>query len=495
MNEISLRNLKDKEQSDVVNTPRSLEACNREGIRPEELLYAPVEEFARPNLPKEIQYMNYEFYEFQRKKLLLIAKKAYSELRAKKKRSRSQTSTKLSRIVTNETQRIREKNLKQMSKLINYKLDTIRYAIEGETAKSNIDINRNSASSSNIKRENPSEKSKPYESTARMSQTSRSGAIINDFTVTAKSFNLKRDAELIEKERNEKEKQLEYERQRNVEIELRRKRADEKLQEHIARAKMLKELDTKKKIQAISKKEEATNNKLRKIFSSRAEMREKKTIEAQEKFSRVVSCRLQFDEYLQGIRDQVVKEENEKIAAHSRNKLKLKQDIKEKFVNKNRQWDMKSKRSRDKIEKNMEEKKEKKLDEIKMKEKKMINRKDYEEKMEDFTRERNKLKEIEKNWNIERVNRKEEFLKNEMLINIRNNNLKVQNIQSVREHMQRLRYDLTIQTESQKNRIDSAIYMMAVQKKLNLSQLQEIINTNSYSPRASQDKLILEKKF
>ena len=116
----------------------------------------------------------------------------------------------------------------------------------------------------------------------------------------------------------------------------------------------------------------------------------------------------------------------------------------------------------------------------------MLRKKNEEAKKYDFSKEKNKLKEIETNWNIERVNRKEEFAKNEILNRIELSNKKVLSLQSAREFMQRYRYDINLQSESQKLQIDNAIYMMGVQKKINIGKLKEIILSERLSPDLSK---------
>lgn len=457
---VSLKNLKEKEQNLIVNTPKSLEACYAEGIRPEELLYAPIEEFARNGLTKEIQQMNYEFYESQREKLLKIVRKRYELISNPTKRCRSQESLHISELILSGTQKIREKNLKQISKFVNYKLGNIRPV-----------INDKSNDTNNVTLPKGKE---AHLNTARESQTSRAPRKKEVFLASAKSFNINRDADLIASEKREYEKKMFHEKQKNIEIDERRKKTSEKIQEHIMRAKMIKAKDNEIKLEIIAKKESAVQKKIQENQRNREEKRSKNNAKSQEKFFRVVSRKLEFDEYIGGIRDKIVREENEKIKNHDQKKQKLQEEQLGKICNKNQEWNVKSKIFREKIDKKIEEKKEKIRRELQIKEKKLQDRKNEAYRNIDFTKERNKLKEIEKQWNIERENRKEEFVKNELMNDIKNNGRRALELQSAKEYMQKLRYNLTVKVETQKARINEAIYMMAVQKKYNLDQLSEI---------------------
>jgi len=72
----NLETFPDFERSKVVNTPRSLEACKREGVLPPELLFRPVETFAKPGQAKEVTQAMYEFFEAKRMESLQAVRKA-----------------------------------------------------------------------------------------------------------------------------------------------------------------------------------------------------------------------------------------------------------------------------------------------------------------------------------------------------------------------------------------------------------------------------------
>ena len=71
---ISLESLEEYEQRRTVNTPRSLEACFREGIDPSELLYRPPEDFYEQGLSPRIQELNFNLFEAKRKDSLNLAR-------------------------------------------------------------------------------------------------------------------------------------------------------------------------------------------------------------------------------------------------------------------------------------------------------------------------------------------------------------------------------------------------------------------------------------
>lgn len=71
---ISVKDLEDNPWAP--NSPRTLEACKREGIEPGELVHRPYEEFASKVLPEELAKMRYDYYENKRQELIKIIKKA-----------------------------------------------------------------------------------------------------------------------------------------------------------------------------------------------------------------------------------------------------------------------------------------------------------------------------------------------------------------------------------------------------------------------------------
>ena len=50
----------------IVHSPRSLEICKQEGVKPSSLLYRPLEFFSAPGKPKSIQHQEYELFNNQR---------------------------------------------------------------------------------------------------------------------------------------------------------------------------------------------------------------------------------------------------------------------------------------------------------------------------------------------------------------------------------------------------------------------------------------------
>jgi len=79
-------NLVDFPEYDVdvqLTSPRSLRACAKEGVEPLMLVYKPLETFAEKNLSPRLVKLRYDFFEAKRKDLLTACRRARSQLMAK----------------------------------------------------------------------------------------------------------------------------------------------------------------------------------------------------------------------------------------------------------------------------------------------------------------------------------------------------------------------------------------------------------------------------
>jgi hypothetical protein len=78
---ISLTNFdENRKKPPFLTSPRSLDACDRQGIRPEELLYRPSQFFFEKGVSDEIIQMRYEHYESRRKEKLAHVRTEYRSI-------------------------------------------------------------------------------------------------------------------------------------------------------------------------------------------------------------------------------------------------------------------------------------------------------------------------------------------------------------------------------------------------------------------------------
>lgn len=79
----SVEDIDDLETGDIINSPRSIEACLREGISTKDLIYIPESQFSFNSYPNSLKSLHYEFYEARRRELLFNVRKTRKELISK----------------------------------------------------------------------------------------------------------------------------------------------------------------------------------------------------------------------------------------------------------------------------------------------------------------------------------------------------------------------------------------------------------------------------
>jgi hypothetical protein len=458
MKSVSLKNYGEKLETERLNTPLSLEACYREGIDPEDLVFYPFEDFARPNTQKTIQKMNFDFYETQRQKLLKIVKKQYQSLLKTHKRTRSHKSVLLGELVSEEIERLKQKKMKYISKLVNFKLGNIKNTVEGSKTEENFKMSSTVSSRFNL------------------ASTSREFSKNNEEVQTVFKKNLEKDAALIREERIKQQKMMENEKARIIDAEKRRKEAELKLAEHLRRVRIMRERENQEKQEKIQKKMKQSEKKLQSLELKRTEDKQDKILKGKERISRVISLKNVYEETIKEIRDQIMKKENEKIEHHVGKKNKNREEFLIRIKEKNKQHDIKSKISREKIEENIEERKRMTLENFKSMSQKLDNLKTERKEHQDMMKQKNKLREVERNWNFERAQKKEEFYRKEVMDGIKSSLVRVQNIESARDFMRRFRYDLNVKTQASRAKIDQEIYLMEVKKKYDIDKINQILN-------------------
>lgn len=79
----------------VIASPRSLQACKTEGVLPQELIFRPIETFQEKNLSPRLVKLRYDFFEAKRRDLLAASRKAREQIVSEEKREKegSQLST------------------------------------------------------------------------------------------------------------------------------------------------------------------------------------------------------------------------------------------------------------------------------------------------------------------------------------------------------------------------------------------------------------------
>ena len=248
---ISIEDIGLFETEKLINTPRSLEACKKEGIEPEDLLYLPLEFFCQEKWPKEIQVLYYEFFEYKRKLLL----KSIKEIRegiiketSKNRKSYSSSVYSEKMKLDQEIIKCKEKQKKNIGKI----LSTERNILKEMAQKHKEYLNNLQLSEEKKKNKAKLDKQKIEEKRIKEIQKCNSliGKLKSDKKIALEIFNNKLKFKTIEEM---------IEEQKSKEKELLKKQSEQKMKEHLYKmeeylAKMREEKQKKIKSKEIIEK-------------------------------------------------------------------------------------------------------------------------------------------------------------------------------------------------------------------------------------------------
>ena len=222
---ISIEDIGLFETEKLINTPRSLEACKKEGIEPEDLLYLPLEFFCQEKWPKEIQVLYYEFFEYKRKLLL----KSIKEIRegiiketSKNRKSYSSSVYSEKMKLDQEIIKCKEKQKKNIGKI----LSTERNILKEMAQKHKEYLNNLQLSEEKKKNKAKLDKQKIEEKRIKEIQKCNSliGKLKSDKKIALEIFNNKLKFKTIEEM---------IEEQKSKEKELLKKQSEQKMKEHL----------------------------------------------------------------------------------------------------------------------------------------------------------------------------------------------------------------------------------------------------------------------
>lgn len=460
------------ETEKTVGTPRSLEACKREGITPKDLIYKPLEYFKQTDLVPEIQSLYYEYFENKRKQLIESVKNTRKNIIDDQKSTKSRASSIIEEEmkISQHLEKTRNKNAKHISKIL-----TTEAVVKRE-----MDLRHQEHIEQFIRNQ---EKIKEKANKSReMLEIQR----IKDMEKQkALSEKLKQDKKLLaEKCKNESQyKSLEnyIEEQKQKEREFIRQQKKKKYQEHLEKVEehlaKIKE-EREKKIKEKDLKEQKRQVKLRdEVKTARIKIRAKSQKLEQKRIylmMRVEEEMLKKKEYYEMKMNeewnksaQFLESQNQKI------KEKYKAMSQERLRRTTMAWTV------------SEEIIDKKRLKIKTKNEELLKRKEEIEELQkqnaEIRKHKNLLKQFNKEWNIMRERKKKEYEEKQIRKKIEEENKRVEGLMNMRKKMFELRKSVSQQEVSQKEKIQEAFYQMSVSKKWNRNSLTRALNsTNEY---------------
>mmetsp|Transcript_13018 Transcript_13018/g.24177 ORF Transcript_13018/g.24177 Transcript_13018/m.24177 type:complete len:519 (-) Transcript_13018:3071-4627(-) len=464
---VSLGTLGEFEQDRVVNTPRSLEACRREGIDPEELLYIPPEAFTQPHLSVRLQHLHFEFFEAKRKEIVEIVKRARERVIEEEEgsihKSRSTGSIKAhQKMFGSVVEQAKEKHLKMITRLLNYEslateklqemqaqeLEQAKLAAKKE--KQRVKQERKAAEEKRLLDIKKLEEAKEEERQAKkkavklfqqdMDEAMRRQAQEDqEAQIRAKKKaknEAKRIKHLIKMEENLSQQQAEREAKflaKQAAEEERQRKLEQKKEKLKKKLQKIGKLREQKRSQVIDNVEARIDMK-RQIFEQRQEELQRKARRYQHQLTTSVE-RLKS---LSAERDDKIIRTRELAEQIQEEKRKL-------ILQKSQEADIKVEKVKEILSENIEFKKHEEM-----------------------------LRSLKKEWNVRRRRRKEDYMKSKVKQKMIEDERRIQHFLKDRDFMIKQRQDFNTKHMLQKYEIKQALLRMAVTKKWDTEFLKSI---------------------
>jgi hypothetical protein len=464
---VSLTSLDEFEQHRLVNTPRSLEACRREGIDPEELLYIPPDAFTQPHLSVRLQQLHFEFFEAKRKEIIAIVKRerenVVEEGLASVHKSSSTGSIKAhQKMFGSVVEQAKEKHMKMITQLLGYE---------------------------SLATEKLQERQAQELEQARIEAKREKERVLNERKAAEEKrlLEIKKLEQIREEERLDKrralrlfEKDLEEELARQMQEDNEAKqRAKNKEKNEAKRVKHLQRMEAN----LLAQQAEKEAKLLAKLASE--EERQKKLEEKKEKAKRRLRKlgRVRQEKRYQVIDNIESQIEQRRQEFERRQELMMKksrryQDDKvqsvEHFKSISAERDDKIQRTRELAEQILEERRKLIMQRSKEADLKVERQKQLLAENIEFKKHEEMLRGLKKEWNVRRRRRKEEYMNSKLKAKMSDDEKRIRRFLKDRDNMIKQRQDFNSQHMLQKSEIKQALHRMAVTKKWDTDFLKSI---------------------
>lgn len=478
---ISLESLAETEQNQLVNSPRSLEACKIEGIEPRELLYIPPEAFGQVDFSDQLQQLHYGFFEAKRKDIIALVRQTRQNLIEVHERSACRASSKASltlhqKIFGSDIERAREKHIRTISKLLSYETTAAeklqeQQRLEAETAKKEAKLAKKRVKAERLLAEE-----------RRLAELQRAEEALEEERAAKKATLNLMQQDLDESMKRHKAEKIEAKlrEKRRIENEAQRMKHYQRMEARISELQAAREL----KLLAKQAKEEERERKLEANRSSTKLRLKSLTQNREDKRQRVID-KLESQIYMRRLEYEQSQEQN--YAKHSR----LMQD-KALSISHIRdlsaQRDEKIAKTRKAAEKILEEKRNKILIKAEEADRKVEKQRRLIAEALEYKKHEETLQRMKKEWFVVRKRRKEEYLIAVTKEKMQEEERRVQQFLRDRDIMIKKRQELNDQQMLQKNEIRQALNKMAVTNKWDPDFLQTLRHDDHSTRTATTQK-------
>jgi hypothetical protein len=489
--EISLADFPEHPDSQVQLTPRSRTACDMEGVDPVDLVYRPIESFADGQVSARLVKLRYDFFEAKRKDLLMLATKARERVLNDRRATRPRSSS-ATRSTENSTRASSDWGILNMEreKLARFQQGERKWLENCLTHELRL-LKQLEADDHRLSEES-------NDSLAKMMEESRRIKEMNDRR-RGIDEQKQRVAEAQQELEREKAKQAFVQHQE----ELRKAQESELNKKRIAHLKSVRDAEERrqKELEKKRQQDQLWNEKQHALRSM--ELHDKERIKI------IDGCR---DSIMKRLHEKMVNKQSRVMKSIEKNKLienERKQQLLKKLTadkhrderleeSKRNQLEMSAKKSLQLMLKRkfIQDESQRKLDMRRKQivqhqteiEQRLVEHEGKKMKYLEFKRELELLKEQNKQMNVDRQRKKEQYLRDTYATKVVEKDSKIENIFTERNRLWEERRKIAMQHQKSRDHVKRAIMEMRIKSKMDSKTLEEYVGAVLSPPRKCTQK-------
>ena len=455
---VTIDDISDLEEDLIVNSPRSIEACLREGIKPKDLLHIPEEEFTDYGLSNQVKHLHYEFYEAKRKELLYSVKRTRKNIISESEgQTRSSTAVQIFSQNSKQAERAKAIKIKQVCKKLERE-ELARYVLKQRNIERNLSYEKtvlaNWMQAEKIKKIND----RNWEKHLKLKKKIEKESIENESIRMSLTMKLMKESENLLSLEKEKLVTIENKRRNH---ETKTKKYNQKMEKRWEKIQKLRELNLiEKDFLEKERREKIILNKVKKqkILEAQWNAKIKKKEEMKRKINEDILQR-QIEYYrLKEIKDKRFEELQIDFPKVHRIESCKWYETDKNCENENLQ-------KMQKLEKKNQES-EARIHKIKKEEKRKI----------EYKKQLNTLKKLKQDWNLQRIQNKDEYMKSLSKLKFEAKFQEVSRMEYLKTQQIERSLEYNAKEEIQNQKLDERMLKMITTKIWNKNELLNVIN-------------------
>ena len=488
--EISLIEFPEQTEPLIVLTPRSRTACDMEGIDLQDLVYRPIETFAEGQTSPRLIKLRFDFFEAKRKDLLILAIKARDRVLNDRRMHRPRSAS-ATRSVDGSTKASSDYGILNMEreKLARFQEGERKWLENCLTHELRL-LKQLEADDHRLSEESHDNMSKMIEESRRIKEMNDRRRVIEE--------QKQRVTEAQQELEREKAKQAFVHHQEELrkaqEAEMNKKRLAHLKSVRDAEARRQKELEKKRqqdqlwiqKQEALKSMEEHDQQRIKIIDACRDNIMKRLHEKMMNKQTRVTKS-IEKNKLIENERKQQLlkkltadKHRDERLEESKRNQLEL-------SAKKSLQLMLKRKFIQDESQRKLDMRRKQIVQHQTEIEQRLMEHEEKKTKYLEFKRELELLKEQNKQMNVERQRKKEQYLRDVYATKVVEKDSKVENIFTERNRLWEQRRKIAMEHQKSRDHVKRAIMEMRIKSKMDPKKLEEYVEAVLSPPRKSHD--------